>query len=516
LYKFLFFDLFWILDKISKMPKIIIQPGDTLSRIAQRQGTTVSELLQLNPKIAARDPMGNKIFAGETLNLPEKNLNKQVQSIQPSVQSSFQPSVQPVSVSPTTPTLTTDQINQIASKIRAGVPLEQAISDTTVQKSISPQPLNVQVSSTIPLSQIQTSLTGTQNFEDVQKTSQLQDQLKQYLSQAQKILTELEKPRTNLTEVLAEKRKELGIPQLEEEITKGIETLKGTEGDIRSEVEKAGGLATESQVQALAAQRQKLLLNRLDALKNALDIKNQYVNQIVKLTGQDRDDVETNLDRRFKINDQIIDTLREIESEQRKIEEARLKEAQTRQNEAQQLLQSQITSGGIVNLTPQRLQQLAIQAGYDIGDVQAIQKAVREKEKGITNVRTIVDDEGNATVFGLDKRNNPVVLGTLRGVGRPQREPVTEIQRSREIGALREAQIALRNASLTKGKITLDDYLKARSDYIHRVGDISKLNEFDRYFAPFLPSNVLKVIQTPKSTTSRQSSVDARIQKFIE
>jgi LysM repeat protein len=43
-----------------------IQSGDTLSRIAQRNNTSVSELMKANPQI--KD--ANKIYAGRTLNIP--------------------------------------------------------------------------------------------------------------------------------------------------------------------------------------------------------------------------------------------------------------------------------------------------------------------------------------------------------------------------------------------------------------------------------------------------------------
>ena len=47
----------------------VIQPGDTLSEIAKRYGTTVDTLTKLN-KIS--DP--NKIYAGNTIRVPE-NIN---------------------------------------------------------------------------------------------------------------------------------------------------------------------------------------------------------------------------------------------------------------------------------------------------------------------------------------------------------------------------------------------------------------------------------------------------------
>ena len=43
-----------------------VKPGDTLSKIAMRNGVTLPQLLQANPKIS--DP--NKIKVGDVINLP--------------------------------------------------------------------------------------------------------------------------------------------------------------------------------------------------------------------------------------------------------------------------------------------------------------------------------------------------------------------------------------------------------------------------------------------------------------
>ena len=45
----------------------IVKPGDTLSRIAMRNGVTLAQLLQANPQV--KDP--NRISVGDTINLPE-------------------------------------------------------------------------------------------------------------------------------------------------------------------------------------------------------------------------------------------------------------------------------------------------------------------------------------------------------------------------------------------------------------------------------------------------------------
>jgi LysM repeat protein len=48
----------------------VIQKGDTLTKIAQQNNTTVDALLKANPNIAAANPTGDLIIAGETINIP--------------------------------------------------------------------------------------------------------------------------------------------------------------------------------------------------------------------------------------------------------------------------------------------------------------------------------------------------------------------------------------------------------------------------------------------------------------
>ena len=70
------------------MPTIIIPKGATLSGIAKQYGTTVEELMRLNPQI--KDP--NLIYAGASLVVPEPK--------QPKIE---QPTTQPAISTPTTP-----------------------------------------------------------------------------------------------------------------------------------------------------------------------------------------------------------------------------------------------------------------------------------------------------------------------------------------------------------------------------------------------------------------------------
>lgn len=115
----------------------------------------------------------------------------------------------------------------------------------------------------------------------------------------------------------------------------GLETQKmninnimsGTEDDIRTEIQKAGGFATESQVQALTAARNKTLLVQANSLDQQIQTQQDYINQIMQFSEADRTAVtnqvnaetgladhiqtmQTNMDNASKDNYQkIVDTV---------------------------------------------------------------------------------------------------------------------------------------------------------------------------------------------------------------
>ncbi len=98
-----------------------------------------------------------------------------------------------------------------------------------------------------------------------------------------------------------------GIPELNMELADINRIMEGTEDDIREEVTKAGGFATESQVQALTSARNKTLLKKATYLADVINAKNDYVDRIVSLTQADRKQVSEDLDRKLGISKTLFD-----------------------------------------------------------------------------------------------------------------------------------------------------------------------------------------------------------------
>lgn len=96
-----------------------------------------------------------------------------------------------------------------------------------------------------------------------------------------------------------------GIQGLQTELMNIKNIMDGTEDDLRTEISKAGGLATESQVAALAGARNKTLLKQANVLQQQLALKEDYVNQIMQFSKLDRAQVEKDVDRKLGLTEKL-------------------------------------------------------------------------------------------------------------------------------------------------------------------------------------------------------------------
>lgn len=83
--------------------------------------------------------------------------------------------------------------------------------------------------------------------------------------------------------------------------------MKGTEDDIRNEITKAGGFATNSQVQALTSARNKVLMTQASALQDTLNAKEDYVKQIMDLTKADYAEADKQVSEQMGLDEKVAD-----------------------------------------------------------------------------------------------------------------------------------------------------------------------------------------------------------------
>ena len=103
--------------------------------------------------------------------------------------------------------------------------------------------------------------------------------------------------RTSLVDTYKSLLKESGVQEIDTELINMKKVIEGTEDDIRTEVTKAGGFATDSQVIALGNARNKQLIKNYNTLLETRNSKEKYLDNIMSLTSQDRQEA----DKRFEI-----------------------------------------------------------------------------------------------------------------------------------------------------------------------------------------------------------------------
>lgn len=99
---------------------------------------------------------------------------------------------------------------------------------------------------------------------------------------------------------------QLGIPALNTELMNMKNIIDGTEDDIRNEVTKAGGFATDSQVLAMTNARNKTMIQNYNNLLQTRSDMQQQVQTMVGLAAQDRTYMSAQIDRQLNFDQQQV------------------------------------------------------------------------------------------------------------------------------------------------------------------------------------------------------------------
>lgn len=160
-----------------------------------------------------------------------------------------------------------------------------------------------------------------QQYQEENKTPQryddIQDAFKETYGQMNPVekfifdgLSELlstESTKKTLSQLYKDEVAAQGIPELNEELADIKKIIDGTEDDIRAEIQHSSGIATESQVKALAGARNKVLIRQAQYLSDLVESKNDYVDRLVALTQADREQLDKDLDRKLGISKMMLD-----------------------------------------------------------------------------------------------------------------------------------------------------------------------------------------------------------------
>lgn len=190
------------------MAKLIIKQGDTLSGLATERGTTVDELLRLNPNI--QDP--NLIFAGATLQIPEEIVAPQEQVTPPG---------EPLVTAPEVIEGQTEQTRAVATaEEAAGITEENQVRLAEMEAGIVP-PAGVPAVPPVPTEEI--TKAETENS----RQNTIDDLVRQGITDPNQILDFV-----NLTET-GEKIGDFTI----EEVTRRLQTAQPEQTFLRESIE---------------------------------------------------------------------------------------------------------------------------------------------------------------------------------------------------------------------------------------------------------------------------------------
>ena len=123
-------------------------------------------------------------------------------------------------------------------------------------------------------------------------------------------ITKLLNPTQQTTSLMQDYQKlykESGLDKINAEIIDADTVINGTESDIRTEIEMAGGFGTESQVQAMSLARNKSLIKRYNQLVQMKTDATNQLNTLSNLNAQDKQMAQQRIDSQINAMFKLAD-----------------------------------------------------------------------------------------------------------------------------------------------------------------------------------------------------------------
>lgn len=113
--------------------------------------------------------------------------------------------------------------------------------------------------------------------------------------------------KTSLSQEYQNLMAEQGLPAIQTDLMNMKRIMAGTEDDIRDEIGKVGGFATESQVAAMTGARNKVLLKQAQGLQDQISQKEDYIDHIMQFTQADRAQLDKDISTKLGIVEKMAD-----------------------------------------------------------------------------------------------------------------------------------------------------------------------------------------------------------------
>lgn len=134
----------------------------------------------------------------------------------------------------------------------------------------------------------------------------LQDKAHQQYLNDYKKYTDTVSQQTSLLDEYKKMQTDANLPELNKERLNMKNIINGTEDDIRNEITKAGGFATESQVLGLAGARNKTLIKNYNNLTDTINNATQNINTMMGFSQTDKQNAINNLKEQLNFDQQEI------------------------------------------------------------------------------------------------------------------------------------------------------------------------------------------------------------------
>lgn len=200
-----------------------------------------------------------------------------------------------------------------------------------------------------------------------------------------------------------------------------LETImNGTVQDIRQEITAHGGFATESQIQAMASQRNFWLTQQANMLQIGIAIKQQYLNETMTLSGQDITNAQAQWQKKFALEDQLLNIMGRMQATD-------ATNFFRFQNSQFAKLKFLTDSGALANASPDTLASFSMTTGIDMNTLQQaatnmgakqqlselLQRALLNERSGGGTPTTMADQVRNQKVTDYFTQNADKTTGTI-------------------------------------------------------------------------------------------------------
>lgn len=361
-----------------KSSSYLIKKGDTLSGIAKAQGTTIADIMKLNPSVT--DP--NLIYAGKTLSLPSISGGSEI----------------------------TDYSNVNSMEDANAVINKNQEQDIANAEKASEPPVKTGYSSN-----------GELSIPEVPKTTM--DDIKSDIAPT------TTKPETiNLVDKYGDLRTQYGVGNLETQLNDLNAQLAEVQATKKARIasEKGKSVAMNvitgriSEVEAQENERIAALENSITNVSNQLNTKYNIINTMMTLTEKDYDNAVASYDKEMSNNISMYNILRGVQESEKSAEEAKIDNARA----SAQIIYNSITSGNVdmkdlPESTKTLITKLEVQAGLPVGFYSTLKQNVGKADVIATYNWTGTDNKEYASVITKDPdtgelKTTNMVLGAAK------------------------------------------------------------------------------------------------------